>query len=45
MRELLQNKARANMRRKDFIDLNKPRHAPDGRKLPSFFAQRWRDFI
>lgn len=45
MRELLRDKARAAMRRKGCTWLNKPRYAPNGRKLPSIFAQSWREFI
>ena len=44
MRELLRSKARAAMRRAGYTRLNKPRYAPNGGKLPSVFAQRWREF-
>ena len=44
MRELLRNKARAAMQRAGYTWLNKP--IPSGTVIyPSFFAQRWRDFI
>lgn len=44
MRELLRGKARAAMKRKGYTRLNKPRHAPNGGRLQSIFAQRWREF-
>lgn len=45
MRELLRGKARAAMKRKGYTRLNKPQFDPlTGGRLPSIFAQRWREF-
>lgn len=45
MRELLRSKARAAMKQAGYTKLNKPRYAPNGNKLSSLFAQRWREFV
>lgn len=44
MRELLNSKACAAMTANGYTQLNKPRYTPNGGKLPSIFAQRWREF-
>lgn len=44
MREILRSKARAAMQRAVYARLNKPCYAPNGGKLSSVFAQRWREF-
>lgn len=44
MRKILRNKARAAMRRAGYTKINKPRRAPNGAELPSFFALNWRRF-
>lgn len=44
MRKILRNRARAAMRRAGYTKINKPRRAPNGAELPSFFAQNWRRF-
>lgn len=47
MRELLRAKARANMKKKGIVHMNKPRFAfRNGMptKLPSFFAENWRAY-
>lgn len=44
MRKLLRSKARFTMRSAGYVRLNKSRYAPNGGKLPSLFAQRWREF-
>ena len=44
MRQLLRAKARHNMKKAGYTKINKSRYAPNGAKLPSFFAQHWREF-
>lgn len=47
MRSLLRAKARAAIRKKGIVHMNKPRYALRNRmvtKLPSYFAQHWREY-
>lgn len=47
MRTLLRAKARAAMRKKGVVHMNKPRYAMRNgmvMKLPSYFAQHWREY-
>lgn len=47
MRELLRAKARAKMRKKGIVHMNKPRYGVRSgmvMKLPSYFADHWREF-
>ena len=45
MRELLRAKARAAMQRRGYTRMNKPQFDPIMGRMPSIFAQRWREFI